>query len=120
MPGWTFLTSHTRVFICLANTPGITLREVAAEAGITERGIHRVVSELEEAGYLTRHRLGHRNFYELHAELPLRDPMLGAGAAPITCKGSQTVQKAPGGGWECVNNGGGTPGGVIETKNPND
>jgi hypothetical protein len=43
-----------------------------------------------------------------------------AGAAPITCKGNQTVQKAPGGGWECVNNGGGTPGGVVETKNPND
>jgi hypothetical protein len=47
-------------------------------------------------------------------------PVSGAGAAPITCKGNQTVQKAPGGGWECVNNGGGTPGGVVETKNPND
>ena len=76
VPGWTFLTSHTRVLICLAQTPGITLREVAAEAGITERAVHRVVSELEEAGYLTRHRLGHRNFYELHPEVPLRDPLL--------------------------------------------
>jgi len=52
------------------------MREVAAEAGITERAAHRVVAELEAAGYLTRHRLGHRNFYELHAEIPLRDPML--------------------------------------------
>jgi len=74
--GWTFITSHARVLICLASRPGITLREVAAEVGITERAAHRVVAELEEAGYLTRHRLGHRNFYELHAEVPLRDPML--------------------------------------------
>jgi len=52
------------------------MREVAAEAGITERAAQRVVAELEAAGYLTRHRLGNRNFYELHAELPLRDPLL--------------------------------------------
>jgi hypothetical protein len=76
VPGWTFVTSHARVLISLASTPGITLREVAAEAGITERAAHRVVAELEQAGYLTRHRLGHRNFYELHPEVPLRDPML--------------------------------------------
>jgi MarR family len=76
VPGWTFMTSHARVLISLASTPGITMREVAAEAGITERGVHRVVAELEQAGYLTRHRLSHRNFYELHAEVPLRDPML--------------------------------------------
>ena len=50
---------------------------MAAEAGITERAAHRVVAELEEAGYLTRHRLGLRNFYELHPEVPLRDPLLG-------------------------------------------
>ena len=76
MRGWTFITSHARVLICLASSPGITLREVAAEVGITERAAHRVVAELEAAGYLTRHRLGHRNFYELHADVPLRDPML--------------------------------------------
>jgi len=73
---WTFVTNHTRVLICLASRPGITMREVAAEAGITERAAHRVVAELEAAGYLTRHRLGHRNFYELHAGASLRDPML--------------------------------------------
>jgi DNA-binding Lrp family transcriptional regulator len=77
VPGWTFVTSHARVLISLASKPGITVREVAAEAGITERAAHRVVAELEQAGYLTRHRLGHRNFYELHPEVPLRDPMLG-------------------------------------------
>jgi hypothetical protein len=73
---WTFVTSHARVLICLASWPGVTMREVAASVGITERAAHRVVAELEAAGYLTRHRLGHRNFYELHAEVPLRDPLL--------------------------------------------
>jgi hypothetical protein len=76
MHGWTFVTSHARVLICLASRPGITVREVAAEAGITERAAQRVVADLEAAGYLTRHRLGHRNFYELHADVPLRDPLL--------------------------------------------
>jgi len=73
---WTFVTSHARVLICLATRPGITMREVAAETGITERAAQRVVSELEAAAYLTRHRLGHRNYYELHPERPLRDPLL--------------------------------------------
>jgi hypothetical protein len=31
-----------------------------------------IVGDLCEAGYLTRHRLGARNFYEVHPEPPLR------------------------------------------------
>jgi DNA-binding IclR family transcriptional regulator len=98
VPGWTFVTSHARVLIALATTPGITLREVAAEAGITERAAHRVVAELEQAGYLTRHRLGHRNFYELHAAVPLRDPMLddrtaGDLIAPFVGRGSRPAEE---------------------------
>jgi len=73
---WTFVTSHTRVLICLASRPGITVREVAAEAGITERAAQRVVAELAADGYLTRHRLGNRSYYELHPDRPLRDPLL--------------------------------------------
>jgi DNA-binding Lrp family transcriptional regulator len=48
------------------------LRDVADCVGITERAAHRIVCELEEAGYLTRHRVGRRNVYEIHRELPLR------------------------------------------------
>ena len=32
------------------------------------------VADLEEAGYLTKTRDGRRNRYELHDELPLRNP----------------------------------------------
>ena len=69
---WTFLTNHARVLACLAQEPGVRLREIAACAEITERAAHRIVCELEADGYLTRHRLGARNFYELHPDQPLR------------------------------------------------
>ena len=75
MAAWTFLTNHTRVLSCLAREPGIRLRDIAQCAEITERTTHRIVDELVEAGYVTRHRLGTRSFYEVHPELPLRHPL---------------------------------------------
>ena len=72
MADWSFLTNHARVLACVAQEPGVRLREIAACAEITERAAHRIVCELEADGYLTRHRVGARNFYELHPEQPLR------------------------------------------------
>jgi len=72
---WTFLTNHARVLACVAQQPGVRLREIADCAGITERAAHRIVCELEADGYLTRHRVGARNFYELHPDRPLRHRM---------------------------------------------
>lgn len=75
MPTWTFLTNHARVLLCIAQEPGIRLRDIALCAQITERSAHRIVAELVEGGYVTRHRLGARTFYEVHPELPLRHPI---------------------------------------------
>lgn len=75
MADWTFLTNHTHVLLCVAREPGVKMREIAQCVGITERAATRIVGELVEAGYLTRHRVGARNFYELHPELPLRHPL---------------------------------------------
>lgn len=50
----------------------VRLREVAECVGITERAAHRIVCELEEAGYLTRYREGRRNVYEVHPDVPMR------------------------------------------------
>ena len=69
---WTFLSNHAHVLVCLAQSPGIRLREVAFRIGITERAVQRIVSELEEAGYLTRKRQGRENRYIIHREQPLR------------------------------------------------
>ncbi len=77
MPGMSsvsFLTNHAHVLACVAGTPGMRLRDIADCVGITERAAHRIVCELEADGYLTRHRVGARNFYELHPERPLRHP----------------------------------------------
>ncbi len=73
--GWTFLTNHSHVLICIAQEPEVLLRDVAARVGITERAVQRIVTDLEEAGYLTRVRTGRRNRYELNPLLPLRHPV---------------------------------------------
>jgi len=81
-PTWGFLTNHFYVLRCIAQEPSLTLREVAERIGITERAVQRIVSELEEGGYLLRQRDGRRNRYvlregrprrELDATLPLRE-----------------------------------------------
>jgi hypothetical protein len=72
MPTWTFLSNHALALLCVVRTPGMRLRDIAAEVGITERAAHRIMSDLVEGGYLTRHRVGRRNFYEVHPHVPLR------------------------------------------------
>lgn len=63
------------MLVCLAADPDQTLRDVAAQVGITERAVQRIVSELETAGALTREREGRRNRYRLDRSLPLRHPL---------------------------------------------
>ena len=72
---WSFLTNHAHVLLSLAADPDATLREVAERVGITERAAHRIVSELENEGALTRSRSGRRNHYEIREDFPLRHPI---------------------------------------------
>lgn len=72
---WTFLSNHSHVLLCIAGEPAVRLRDVATRVGITERAVQRIVSDLENAGYITRARAGRRNVYEIHADLPLRHPI---------------------------------------------
>jgi DNA-binding transcriptional ArsR family regulator len=74
---WTFLTNHAHVMVCLRRDPGARIRDVAQAVGITERAAQRIVTELEDAGYLTRVREGRRNRYTLHERRPLRHPLEG-------------------------------------------
>ena len=73
--GWTFLSNHTHVLVCLARDPEQVLREVAQQVGITERAVQRIVAELESGGVVKRERLGRRNRYELNLDVPLRHPL---------------------------------------------
>ena len=74
-PNWTFLTNHAQVLVCIADDPGVRLREIGARVGITERAAHRIVVELAAAGYITRQRNGRRNQYTINAHLPIHDPI---------------------------------------------
>lgn len=73
--GFTFLTNHAHALLCIARQPGARLRDIADCVGISDRAAHMIVSDLVEHGYLVRHRVGRRNFYEVHVDAPLRHPM---------------------------------------------
>ena len=70
--GWTFLSNHTHVLVCLANDGDIKVRDIATHVGITERAVMRILSELEAGGVVVREREGRRNRYQIDQSLPLR------------------------------------------------
>src|ERR1044072_5795944 len=74
-PGWTFLTNHAQALVCIAADPGIRLRDIGDQIRTTERAAHRIVTELADAGYITRERTGRRNRYTVNVEAPLPDPV---------------------------------------------
>ena len=69
-----FVTNHGHVLQVVSTNPTARLRDIAEMVGITERTAAQIVSELEKSGYLTKTRVGRRNQYEVHEELPLRHP----------------------------------------------
>ena len=94
---WTFLTNHAQVLLCIADDPGVRLREIGERVGITERATHRIVVELEASGYIRRRREGRRNRYTIRAQRRLPDPvasghrvgdLLGLLAEPRSSAGS--------------------------------
>lgn len=74
MASWTFLTTHARVLLLVANDPGVRLRDIAASLGITERSAFSVITDLVEAGYVVKEKDGRRNRYHIQAHLPLPEP----------------------------------------------
>jgi DNA-binding transcriptional ArsR family regulator len=61
------------VLLCIAHDPGVRLRDIAAELGITERTAYGIVTDLSDAGYVVKEKDGRRNRYEVQGHLPLRD-----------------------------------------------
>jgi DNA-binding Lrp family transcriptional regulator len=76
MPGWKFVTNHALVLCQIAQQPRITVRELSLTIGITERAIHRIITDLEADGYITKIREGRRLKYRINPDLCLRDEML--------------------------------------------
>jgi DNA-binding MarR family transcriptional regulator len=69
---WMLLSNHGHVLLYVDTYPDARLHEIATAIGITERSTHKIVSDLEDAGYISRERLGRRNHYVVHREAPLR------------------------------------------------
>jgi DNA-binding transcriptional ArsR family regulator len=69
---WMLLSNHGHVLLYVDTYPDARQREVAAAIGITERAAHKIITELEEAGYVSRERVGRRNHYTVHRDVPLK------------------------------------------------
>ena len=71
-PRWTFITNHGLVLSFIFHNPRSTAREIANYIGVTERTTHKIISDLEFAGYMERRKEGWRNVYDVNPSLPLR------------------------------------------------
>ena len=75
VPEFAFLTNHGKALLLIAHDPRIRMRDIAGLLNITERATHRIVAELDRAGYVDRKREGRRNVYTVRTHLPLGLPI---------------------------------------------
>jgi predicted transcriptional regulator len=75
-PRWTFFTNHFLVLGCVANSPDLRVRDIAARVGITERATQAILSDLAHDGYLERIRGGRRNHYMVRRNAHFRHPLV--------------------------------------------
>lgn len=68
------LTVHGRVLLALAAEPALRVRDLAEQAGVTERTVSSALKDLERAGLLERRRVGRRNVYRTSVPAPLMAP----------------------------------------------
>lgn len=69
---WTFLSNHGRVFLYIAKNPNSTTETISREVGLSQRGVQKIIVDLEHEGYIAWHKEGRCNHYEVHTEMPMR------------------------------------------------
>lgn len=72
---WTFLTNHGHVLLAVHRNPDLRQRDISRLVGITEGAVQRILTELEQGGYIRREKVGRRNHYQVVANTPLRHPL---------------------------------------------
>jgi len=72
MSNWTLFSNHGHVLVCLANDSEARLRDVAADVGITERAVQKIVRDLQNDGMISVTKHGRRNRYRIHHKKTLR------------------------------------------------
>jgi len=72
MSEWSFLTSHGMVLSLISKQPRITGLEISREIGITERAVRRIISNLVDAGYISKKKEGRCIKYRINPNKTLR------------------------------------------------
>ena len=72
MSNWTLFSNHGHVLVCLARDSESRLRDVAADVGITERAVQKIVRDLQDGGMVSVTKHGRRNRYRIHNRQALR------------------------------------------------
>jgi predicted ArsR family transcriptional regulator len=75
MGDWTVFSNHGHVLVCLAKNNEARLRDVAAQVGITERAVQKIVHELQQGGFITISKRGRCNRYDINTRKNLRHPL---------------------------------------------
>lgn len=78
MNEWSLFTSHGLVLISIAKNPDRTAHDIGDDVGVTERTAHKIIIDLEEAGYITRIKVGRQNKYRIHPNVTIRDEVTEA------------------------------------------
>lgn len=64
--GWSLLSNHGKVLVCLWRDPDVRVSEIAALVGIKERAVQRILAELRAGGMVASTRIGRRNRYQIN------------------------------------------------------
>ena len=83
MAEWTFFTNHGLTLAAIAKSPRTTAREIGDAAGVTERAAHKIIKDLEDAGYVTKTKVGRKNHYRIHPDVPLKDEATDAAVGEL-------------------------------------
>lgn len=72
MSQWTIFSNHGHVLVCLARDTDARLRDVAADVGITERAVQKIVRDLQHSGMISVSKQGRRNSYRIENKTKMR------------------------------------------------
>ena len=72
VPQWTFITNHGLVLAYITKYPQSTTRVVASAINLTERTVHKIITELETEKYIERRKVGRNNVYHINSRTELR------------------------------------------------
>ncbi len=70
--GWTPLSNHGKVLVCVASDPGVRVSQIADIVGVKERAVQRILAQLRDDGVVASRREGRRNRYSVNRRRRMR------------------------------------------------